>query len=230
MFKNKRLHDEQLSIKKWLLFLVIGSGILLFLGRFIYASPTTPSSDKTSLPQIQKESTQEAPSDEALFLAEYDPNTDTFFNTETGEERPLWQEGGILALKLALVLVVVYLSMTGLRWLQKGQQNIGGSGATIRVLETTSLAPGRYLHLVVVGEKTLLIGATDQQFTMLAELAQIIPPLPDDTSTEDQASPFEEALQNQQQKQFQTTAASEWEVALNGLRASINRFRDSGKK
>lgn len=229
MFKNKRLHDEQLSIKKWLLFLVIGSGILLFLGRFISASPTTPSSDKTSPPQIQEESTQ-VPSDEALFLAEYDPNADTFFNTEIGEERPLWQEGGILALKLALVLVVVYLSKTGLRWLQKGQQNIGGSGATIRVLETTGLAPGRYLHLVVVGEKTLLIGATDQQFTMLAELAQIIPPLPDDTPTEDQGSSFEEALQNQQQKQFQSTAASEWEVALNGLRASINRFRDSGKK
>lgn len=199
--------------------------MVLVLGQVIAPSLSNPSGDNPPAPKTQEEPT-DASTEDDLFLAEYDPNTDTFFDAETDEEQPLWQEGGSLALKLALVLGVVYLAMAGLRWLQKDRQNIGG-GAAIRVLETTGLAPGRSLHLVVVGEKTLLIGATDQQFTLLAELAQITPPLPEKESVENQSSIFEEALQKQQQKQPQTIAASEWEATLDGLKMGVRRFRES---
>lgn len=232
MFKNKRLRDEHPSIKKWLLFFAIGAIIILLLGQFIHPSLSSPSGDKTLPPKTQEpqDASTVTSTEDALFLAEYDPDDDTFFNTKTDEEQPLWQEGGVLALKLILVLGVVYLVMAGLRWLQKGRQNIDGSGAAIRILETTSLAPGRSMHLIVVGEKTLLIGSTDQQFTLLAELAQITPPLPDDEAVENQTYTFDEALQKQQQKQLQTVAVLEWETALNGLRSTINRFRDSARK
>ena len=226
MFKNKRWRNEQPSKKRWVLFLVIGLGVVLVLGQFIAPSLSSPSVDNQPPPKAQEEST-DASTEDDLFLAEYDPNADTFFDAETDEEQPLWQEGGSLALKLALVLGVVYLAMAGLRWLQKDRQNIGGGGTAIRVLETTGLAPGRSLHLVVVGEKTLLIGATDQQFTLLAELAQVTPPLPDEEAVENQSSIFEEALQKQHQKQPQTIAASEWEATLDGLKMGIRRFRES---
>jgi len=48
------------------------------------------------------------------------------------------------------------------------------------------LAPGRSLHLVVVGEKTLLLGATDHQVALLTELQPEAAPLPADTPADDE--------------------------------------------
>ena len=54
------------------------------------------------------------------------------------------------------------------------------------------LAPGRTLHLVMAGEKTLLIGATDYHLSLLAELPNASAPV-----VEEAAIAFEEALQRE---------------------------------
>jgi flagellar biosynthetic protein FliO len=71
--------------------------------------------------------------------------------------------------KTALVLALLY----GVLWLVKryyGRQASAPKGAGIVLMQTAQLGPGRALHLVGVGSKTLLLGATSQQVSLLAEL------------------------------------------------------------
>ncbi|MCB0191862.1 MAG: flagellar biosynthetic protein FliO [Anaerolineae bacterium] len=224
MKKNKRWWNETSSVKKWSIFLIVGACILLLSGQLIQSSPIDQPVNKTSILETQEMSTSVSDKDD-LFLSEYNPESDTFFNSETSDENFSWHGGSALVFKLAFVLGMIYLVMRGLRWLQKNQQSTDGNGAAIRILETTGLAPGRNLHLIVVGEKTLLIGTTEQQFTLLAELDNIIPPLQDDEEVKASASLFEEVLQKQQQPQ--TALSVDWDTALNGLRTGIQRFRES---
>jgi flagellar biosynthetic protein FliO len=74
-----------------------------------------------------------------------------------------------VTLKLALVLVLIYGCMYVLRrwptgWLTANKKRVA-------LLETTRLSPRQALHLVQVGDRTLLVGATDQAVTLLTEIA-----------------------------------------------------------
>ncbi len=74
-----------------------------------------------------------------------------------------------LIIKTALVLAILY----GVLWLVKRYYGRAGStprGAGIVVMQSTQLAPGRALHLVSVGSRVLLLGATSQQVSLLADL------------------------------------------------------------
>jgi flagellar biogenesis protein FliO len=88
-------------------------------------------------------------------------------------------------------------------------------------LETTGLAPGRALHLVVVGEKTLLIGATDHQVSLLAELADVTTPLVEETSS------FAATLAATTQQQSKAASFLDWQLALDNLRTSVQRIRQA---
>ncbi|HEX2922770.1 MAG TPA: flagellar biosynthetic protein FliO [Chloroflexota bacterium] len=71
--------------------------------------------------------------------------------------------------KTALVLALLY----GVLWLVKryyGRTASTPKGAGIVLIQSTHLGPGRALHLVGVGSRTLLLGATSQQVSLLAEL------------------------------------------------------------
>jgi flagellar biosynthetic protein FliO len=160
------------------------------------------------------------PTDDFL-LAEYDATAAPFLETET-DDRPLWQISLDMGLKLAVVLGLIYVVVAGLRWLQRHRLNAAGQGVAIRVIETIGLAPGRSLHLVEVGHKTLLIGATDHQLSLLTDLstpppealAEAAPVLADDELDDNQPLPeFEENLR--------------WQVTLNGLRDNVQRIRDA---
>ena len=71
-------------------------------------------------------------------------------------------------LKLGAVIVLIYGSLF---WVRRWQ---GGAWAIhpkqLNIIETTRLSPRQALHIIRAGERTLLIGATDQSLTLLTEL------------------------------------------------------------
>lgn len=74
-----------------------------------------------------------------------------------------------VVVKTALVLALLY----GVLWLVRRYYGRGAApsrGAAIVLMQSAQLGPGRSLHLVGVGSKTLLLGATSQQVSLLAEL------------------------------------------------------------
>lgn len=80
--------------------------------------------------------------------------------------------GGLLVdviLKLGLVIALIYGSLYALRRWPGGA--LGARPARrLAVLETSRLSPRQAIHLLRVGERTLLVGATDQAVTLLADL------------------------------------------------------------
>ena len=85
-------------------------------------------------------------------------------------------------LKLGLVVALIYASLYLLRRWQSGAFDPARRQVTI--VESARLTPRQALHLVRAGERLLLIGATDQSLTLLAEVeprpaeAQPTPALP----------------------------------------------------
>jgi flagellar biosynthetic protein FliO len=73
-----------------------------------------------------------------------------------------------ITLKLALVIALIYGCMFVLRRWPNGW--LGASQKRVALLETTRLSPRQALHLVQVGDRTLLVGATDQSVTLLTEI------------------------------------------------------------
>ena len=73
-----------------------------------------------------------------------------------------------VVVNLGLIVLLIYGSLYLLRRWQGG--NLARSARRIAVLETTRLSPKQALHLVRVGEQTLLIGASDAGLTLLSEV------------------------------------------------------------
>lgn len=74
-----------------------------------------------------------------------------------------------LLLKTALVLAALYAALWAIRRFM-GRGVIAPRGASILVIHSAHLGPGRSVHLIGVGDKMLLVGATSQQVSLLAEL------------------------------------------------------------
>lgn len=70
---------------------------------------------------------------------------------------------------IVVLLLIVGCSILFRRWTQNG----AGAASTrqLRTLETLRLSPKQALHLVAVGDQTLLIGATDQAIALIAPVA-----------------------------------------------------------
>lgn len=74
-----------------------------------------------------------------------------------------------LGVRLALVVAVIWVAVAGMRWYvrrvhQGGRR--GGLGA-LEVIETHALGPNRTLHLVRLGDRAVLVGATPERITQL---------------------------------------------------------------
>lgn len=229
MFQNRQLTGRRSGWGGWLLLLLFGGGLLLLYVQTGFLPDSTVSATPTALSTLATGVTPEPTSETGYLLAEYDTSVPSFLDTgleaEAIDEPPLWQSAGEFALKLGLVIGLLYAALAGLRWLQgSGRRAAGPGGATIRILETTGLAPGRSLHLVVVGEKTLLIGATEHQLSLLAEVSEASLPLPD----EELVSPdFETALAASQPA---AQATSEWQMTMNHLRSGLHHLRESVRR
>lgn len=72
--------------------------------------------------------------------------------------------------KTAFVLVILYCVLWAIRCFSGGQL-VTRKDPSISVVETAHLGPGRAVHLVNVGNRTILLGATSHQVSLLVELA-----------------------------------------------------------
>jgi flagellar protein FliO/FliZ len=74
-----------------------------------------------------------------------------------------------LVLRLALVLGVIWGAVAAMRWYVRRTQGVGSRGAlaALEVLETHALGPNRALHLVRLGDRAVLVGATPERITSL---------------------------------------------------------------
>ena len=72
--------------------------------------------------------------------------------------------------RLALVLMVLGICVAGLRWWSKRTSGPRSSTGYLRIIDTLPFQGGRSVHLVAVGERVIVVGATAQQLSFLAEL------------------------------------------------------------
>lgn len=101
--------------------------------------------------------------------------------TQTGEQREDAGSEGFslgggelvsLAWRLALVIVIIVVSIAGLRWWGKKQSGPKSTTGFLRVVDTLAVGNGRTIHLVALGERVIAVGATAQQLTLLNELTE----------------------------------------------------------
>lgn len=224
-----RRPGRQPGFKWWILILVLLVGFPLVLLQTVapserYAGATTPvATGGNPSPQPPSGETNQ-------FLPEYQPNVIPALDEEAASSapEPAWLGLVDVVAKLALVLGLMYLVLVGLRWLQRGRRQSGaGGGTTIRLLETVGLAPNRALHLINVGEKTLLIGATDYQVCLLTELPNVSAPPADD-----EPDAFEAVLQRQTAPAAEAGSVTnvDWHVAVERLRNGAASVRQVLRK
>lgn len=97
----------------------------------------------------------------------------------TGDSAPTGVPAGVggSVLRLAVGLVVVVGLIAALWWVMKRVQRSrypgaeGRAGTAVEIVATTALGPNRALHLVRVGDQTILIGATEHAITTVARLS-----------------------------------------------------------
>ena len=78
---------------------------------------------------------------------------------------PLYFVGALLKLVVVLLLILVS-AILARRWLQPGLH--GKSVRQMRLLESVRLSPKQALHLVSIGDQQFLVGATDQNVTLIS--------------------------------------------------------------
>ncbi len=77
-----------------------------------------------------------------------------------------------LAWRLGLVIVIIAVSIVGLRWWGRKTSGPRSTTGFIKVVDTLAISNGRTIHLVALGERVIAIGATAQQLTLLNELSE----------------------------------------------------------
>ncbi len=212
-----------------------GKSVWLWLGMFVLFAvvvlfgqsalvPPVPTPTPTAVAEIPADDAA-APSDS--FLPDYQSTLDPNVAALEADNRSFLQIGIDMAVKLAIVIALVYGLLLGLRWLQQFKNPVKTGGATIQVLETIGLAPGRSLHLIVVGEKTLLLGSTEQNIALLTELADAHIPLPDeDLIAADEPASFEAALTRTAAPVETPVPTDAWQATLSSLRHNVQEMRD----
>jgi flagellar biogenesis protein FliO len=77
-----------------------------------------------------------------------------------------------LAWRLALVIIIIAVSIVGLRWWGRKAAGPRSTTGFLRVIDTLAISNGRTIHLVALGDRVIAVGATAQQLTLLNELSQ----------------------------------------------------------
>ncbi|MEO8538294.1 MAG: flagellar biosynthetic protein FliO [bacterium] len=152
--------------RKKLLWVAALGGVLICSLVFISVlAPSTPAA--TESPRIKTSSTG-----------------DLIFDSTTQTQTPAAAEhhssgfslGGSqlvsLAWRLALVVIIIAVSITGLRWWGKRTSGPRSTTGFLRVLDTLAISNGRTIHLVALGDRVIAVGATTQQLTLLNELTE----------------------------------------------------------
>ena len=77
-----------------------------------------------------------------------------------------------LAWRLLLVVIIIAVSITGLRWWGRKASGPRSTTGFLRVVDTLAISNGRTIHLVALGDRVIAVGATAQQLTLLNELTE----------------------------------------------------------
>ena len=104
---------------------------------------------------------------------------------------PLYFAGALIKL-VAVLLLIVVSAMFARRWLQPGLR-----GKTVRqmhLMESVRLSPKQALHLVSVGDQQFLIGATDQNVALIAQVDGALETSPVETTNAQPALDFGSVL------------------------------------
>lgn len=75
-----------------------------------------------------------------------------------------------LAWRLALVAIIVAASLFALRWWARKTSGPKSQTGFLRVVDTLPVGNGRTIHLVALGERVIVVGATQQSLGLLNEL------------------------------------------------------------
>lgn len=100
---------------------------------------------------------------------------------------------GVFAKLIGVLLLIVLSSVILRRWFQPGWN--GRSTRQLRLLETVRLSPKQAVHLVSIGDQQLLIGATDQNISLLTHVEQSLIETETDSVKAQQTLEFGSVLQ-----------------------------------
>lgn len=146
--------------RKRLMWLAAIAGALLVSLLFIsFFAPSAPNADQslTLVPDTTGSTQQVAPAQ--------DDGVSNGFSLGGGELVSL-------AWRLALVVVIIFVSIAGLRWWGKRATGPKSSTGFLRVVDTLAISNGRSIHLVALGDRVIAVGATAQQISLLNELSE----------------------------------------------------------
>lgn len=87
--------------------------------------------------------------------------------------------------RLALVLMLAYCTIWGLKRFTGLRSAVGIGRQRIRVVENANLAANRSLHLVEIGSKNYLVASTPNQVSLIAEIEKEDLPEADSTNQQD---------------------------------------------
>ncbi len=89
--------------------------------------------------------------------------------------RPDSDFGRVVAQSLGAVFVILVLGVVAILVIKRVLPRIGVTqGRRIHVLETVYLGPRRSLHMVRIGERILLVGATNEGLGLLSDLTGFV--------------------------------------------------------
>lgn len=108
------------------------------------------------------------------------------------DSTPLYFFGVFIKLAGVLLLIVA-VAVIARRWTNPGSQ--GERVQMLRLVETVRLSPKQALHLVEVGDKQILIGATDQSISLITPIEISTKALPAENSQAQPAKDFSSVLQ-----------------------------------
>ena len=91
----------------------------------------------------------------------------TDISTDPMSSAPLYLAGVFVKL-IGVLLLIVASAVLFRRWMHQGPQ--AGALRQLRLLETVRLSPKQALYLVAIGDQQLLIGATDQNISLLSPI------------------------------------------------------------
>jgi flagellar biogenesis protein FliO len=151
--------------KKLLWVAALGGAMLLSLVFISTLAPSAPHSGET--PVIRTGDSGD------LFLTQ-DSADDAPQPREAGSEGFSLGGGELVSLawRLALVVLIIAVSIAGLRWWGRKQAGPKSTTGFLRVVDTLPVGQGRTIHLVAIGDRVIAVGATAQQLTLLNELTE----------------------------------------------------------
>ena len=100
---------------------------------------------------------------------------------------------GVFAKLIVVLLLIVASSIIFRRWLQPGMT--GKKARQVQLLETVRLSPKQAIHLVSIGGQQLLVGATDQNISLLTQVELDLPSAESEPTNPQPSTDFASLLQ-----------------------------------